>query len=194
MAVKYDFRNDDVYDGCYAPKPDFGCAPVCNPCDNPCEEKCPPKTRVQDAVCLSDEEVERCFSLYQYVGCEIKQLPAFIYCIALKVRKRGQCRVLTEECPIRADNNGNACFVWSDTFRNLDAGYYEADLYVNGKSCYTWLFRKRGCWATMETESIELEQPSCCPPNCCCVGCVPELDIETEEPLGNCEECNGNQC
>lgn len=195
MAGHYNFRPTcDEADDCFAPKPDFGCVDYCPPCHNPCEPKCPPKVRVSEAVCLSDEEYERCFSLHQYVGCEPVQIPAHIYCIALKVRKRGLCRVLTEECPVRADRDGNACFVWSDCFRALEAGYYEADLYINGKSCYTWLFRKRKCWAAMKTQSVDLDTPPCEAPEHCCVGCVPTPDIETEPPLGNCEECNGNQC
>lgn len=195
MAERYKFRptcDDDL--GCFAPPPDFGCVDICPPCNNPCEPKCPPKVRVQDAVCLSDEEYERCFSLHQYIGCEHVKVPAQIYCIELKVRKRGLCRVLTTECPIRADREGNVCFVWSDCFRELDAGYYEADLYLNGVSCYTWLFRKRKCWAKMNTVSVELDTAPCHAPAHCCVGCVPTPDIETEQPLGNCEECNGNQC
>lgn len=184
----------DVVDDCFPEPPDFSCVDVCNPCASPCEEVCKPKTRIQDAICLSDNEYERCFSLHQYVGCEPVQVPATLYCIELQVRKRGACRVLTRECPIRADIYGNACFVWSCEFRDLPAGYYEADLFLNGKSCFTWLFRKRGCWANMKTESVELEQPDCSAPAQCCNGCVPTPDIETTTPMGDCEECDGNQC
>lgn len=196
MAERYNFRPrcDDEELGCFAPPIDFGCEDTCPPCDNPCEQKCPPKVRVQDAVCLSDEEYERCFSLHQYVGCAPMQIPAQIYCIALKVRRRGLCRVLTEECPTRADRDGNACFVWSDKFRSLPEGYYEADLYINDKSCYTWLFRKRGCWATLTTQSVQLDHTPCDPPCGCCIGCVPTPDVETDDRLGDCGECNGNQC
>lgn len=195
-AQHYDFRGNSAYDelSCLLPPPDFSCVDTCNPCEDPCEPKCPPRVRAKDAVCLDDNEWERCFSLYQHVGCEPVRIPAFVYCIALRVRRQGLCRVLTEECPIRADAYGNACFQWSKTFRELPAGYYEADLYVNGKSCYTWLFNKRSCWAGMETKSVAHEDFPCEPPAHCCVGCVPHPDFETELPKGDCEECHGNQC
>lgn len=196
MAQRYSFRQEELcseqQNSCYAPLPDFDdCYNPCTPCENPCEPKCPPKVRAKDAICLSDEEYERCFSLHRFVGCAPTQVPAFVYCIALKVRRQGMCRVLTEECPVRADAHGNACFVWSDKFRDLPAGYYEADLYLNGKSCFTLLFRKRDCWATAKTESVRTAEQPCSPPEHCCVGCTPQPDFDDDTRLG---DCDGNQC
>lgn len=196
MAQQYRFRDDELcnpHNNCLLPPPEFDCEDVCEPC-NPCETKCPPKVRVHEAVCLADDEYERCFSLYQKRGCEPAQIPAFINYIGLRVRRRGFCRVLTEECPIRTDLRGNACFVWSDDFRALPAGYYEADLYINDKHCYTWLFRKEKCWALMKTESVEHEELPCEAPCRACVGCVPTPDIEQTPLQGDCEKCDGNQC
>lgn len=194
MAEIYNFRGDEErVPDCMLPPPDFGCVDTCQPCDNPCEDKCPPKVRAKDAVCLSDDEYQRCFSIYQRIGCEPVRVPAFIYCIELRVRRQGLCRVLTKECPIRADNQGNACFVWTDKFRDLPAGYYEADLYINGKSCFTWLFRKRRCWAKMNTESVSLQELPCEAPSTCCGGCVPQQDLTTDTRLGDCSnepECS----
>lgn len=196
MATKYNFRGscDEPVNECYAPPPDFSCVDTCNPCHNPCEPKCPPKVRAKDALCLTDDEWERCFSLYQYVGCSPVQVPAFIYCIEMRIRKQGLCRVLTKECPTRADVKGNACFIWSDDFRKLPAGYYEGDVYINGKNCFTLLFRKRGCWTNMKTESVELDDLPCEAPERCCGGCVPQPDFDNTPVVGDCEECNGSEC
>lgn len=190
MATLYNFKptcHDD--DGCFAPKPDFDCVDTCQPCNNPCEPKCPPKVRAKDAVCLSDDECERCFSLFQYVGCDITKVPAHIYAIVLKVRRQGNCRVLVEECPTRSDNKGNVCFVWSEDFRQLPAGYYEADVVVNDRECFTLLFRKRGCWTRMVTEEVKLAQLPCeAPPHC--EGCVATPDFEQTAPEAECGGCD----
>ena len=197
MATKYNFQPDCADDtpACYAPPPQFSCADDCNPCYDPCEPKCPPKVRAHEAICLAEGEWERCFSLHRMVGCEPTRVPAFVYCIELKVRRQGSCRVLTCECPIRADKLGNACFQWSDKFRELGPGYYEADLYVNGKSCFALLLRKRECWAAAKSESVEFEPLECDGPESCCVGCVPTPDFDNPPPLGDCSGgCNGNKC
>lgn len=186
MGYYYNFRGDDKRNDCFAPAPDFECVP-CDPCDNPCEPKCPPKVRAKDAICIGHEEFERCFSLHQRIGCSPVQVPAFIYRIGMKVRKQGFCKVLTEECPIRADNNGNACFIWSDTFQSLEAGYYEADVYINDKFCFTLLFRKQSCWGKLVTETVENYDLSCEPP-VGCIGCVPTADVETENLIGGCDD------
>lgn len=188
-AKPYNFRGTPpAPDDCRLPPPTFDCVP-CEPC-NPCETRCPPKVRAKDALCLSDEEWERCFSLRRWVGCERLRIPAFVTCMLLKVRKQGFCRVLTEECPVRSDAQGNVCFVWSDKFRALPAGYYEADLHINGEVCLTLLFHKKSCWTSLRTESVELDKLPCDTP-CCDVGCVPYPDIESPEPMG---DCNADKC
>lgn len=197
MAERYNFRPScaDPDPDCYAPPLPPTCYEECTPCDNPCEPKCPPKVRAHEAICLTDGEWERCFSLFQMVGCEPTRVPAFVYCIELKVRRQGSCRVLSCECPIRADAKGNACFQWSDKFRELPAGYYEADLYINNKTCFTLLFRKQSCWAVMKPETVEYDPLPCDGPERCCVGCVPAPDFDNPPPLGDClGGCDGPKC
>ena len=194
MATQYHFRGQPDTPDCFAPPPPIDCMPECQPCDNPCEPKCPPKVRAHEALCLVDNEWERCFSLFQMVGCEPTKVPAFFHCIELRIRRQGFCKVLTKECPIRTDNKGNACFVWTDKFREMPAGYYEGDLYIDDKHCFTLLFRKQCCWAKMQSESAEHEPTACQPPEGCCNGCVPTPDFETVMPNGDCEKCYGSEC
>lgn len=192
-AVKYNYNPSctDENNDCYAPPVDFACVDMCSDVCSPCEDKCPPRVRAKDAICLPDDEWERCMSLYGTVGCEPTRLPAQMYCIELQVRRQGLCRVLTCECPIRVDNLGNACFQWSDDFRALPAGYYEADLLVNNKHCFTLLFRKKKCWTRLETVSVEVDELPCEPPEQCCTGCAPSPDFEQDIPLG---DCNADRC
>jgi hypothetical protein len=183
--------------GCHLPPPVFECEPVCNPCD-PCESTCDPKTRARDSVAVLQTEVERCVSLLGR-GCNAKQLPGFLHCIAMKVRRKGLCTVITEEIPRKALHDGSICFSWSNKFRDLQPGYYEGDIYLDGKSCITWPFHIPPCGGSVTTESITEEEMPCDIMGCgeppCCVGEVPPLEVEPSvNPDVECDPCGDEQC
>lgn len=188
MAQQYNFRQNscETDNSCLLPPPEFSCTETCTPCDNPCEQKCPPKVRVHQAITLMLNEYERCFSLYSQVsGGEPIKIPAFITSVLMRVRRQGFCRVLTEECPIRSGIGGDVCFLWSDKFRKLPDGYYEADFYINDKLRFTLLFRKTEQWTVQQAEVQTDLLPCAAPPHC--VGCVPMPDVDTQQPLGDCD-------
>ena len=186
--------------GCHDEPPVFECPErSCVPCDTECGEKCPPKTRARDSEAIRENEHSRCVSL-KGRGCQPKQLPAFMHCIEMRIRKKGSCKVLTTEIPYKATYTGEACFNWSNRFKRLEDGYYEGDIYINGKSCISWAFHIHACYVTMETTDIEYLHEPCsdveCASSCgCSKQCTcskPPLEIEIGEAVpncGGCEEC-----
>lgn len=191
MSTEYNFRGRSKVEGvCGEVPPELGCYD-CDPCEPSCNPKCPPKVRAKEAICLSDDEYERCFSVHSLIGCSREKVPAMFHRIGLEVRAQGFCTVLARECPLRADINGNACFQWSQEFRELEAGYYEADIFFDGCLCGVLLFRKTSCWVGLESEEVSLSSP--CSPVCSspATGCIPLPDIEPDGRLG---DCNYNEC
>ena len=172
--------------GCEAPPYEPECAP-CNPC-NPCEPKCPPKTRAADAIIIERNEVERCFTLTDF-GCKPNPLYANQHCFMLKIRKRGSCFNQAVLDPVRATMDGAVCFAWSTLWTNLGNGYYEADLFTDGRNCNTLLFYVRGCDVFISSSTPVIDDG--CHPVCepCC-GTVPQIDDEPAPPV-TCEtECD----
>ena len=171
----------------------------CAPCQTECGTSCPPKTKARNSEAIQKDEHSRCVSL-KGRGCSPKQLPAFMHCIEMRIRKKGSCSVITTEIPYKATYTGAACFNWSKRFKALPDGYYEGDLYINGKSCYSWAFHIHACYIKMETESVEYLQDDCsgleCAGSCGCVNdcrcSKPPLEIENGEvtaDCGGCEQC-----
>ena len=187
---------------CLEQPPEFECPD--RTCDSTCapECACPPKTKAKYSEAIGENERSRCVSL-RGRGCSPVKLPMFMHCIEMKVRRKGSCSVLTTEVPYKAKYDGSACFNWSNRFKRLEDGYYEGDVYINGKSCYTWPFHIRGCYVQMVTESTEHLQPSCsdvqCTTECGCAPAgaplcceKPTLDIEPvlTSDNQNCSECD----
>ena len=174
---------------CSLEPPEFECADTCTPCEDECEDTCAVKTRARDSVALQEAEGNRCFSLHGR-GCNPKQLPAFMHCIAMKVRRKGSCKVLTTEVPYKAKYDGSVCFNWTKRFKSLPDGYYEGDVYINGKTCYTWPFHIQGCYMSMQTEDIGTceDHKTPCDIPCGCATPPLEPEIDTTEADG-CEEC-----
>lgn len=185
--------------GCdFSEPPEFECRDMeCIPCDDNACGTCPPKTRAKDSEAIGLNECSRCVSL-RGRGCSPRQLPAFMHCIELQVRRKGTCKVITKEVPYKATYEGAACFNWSKRFKALADGYYEADVYINGKSCYTWAFHIEGCYVQMDTVSTE-EDTRCTTCNSadpcgCYANCKTPLeevieDVTVDGDCGGCKSC-----
>ena len=165
---------------CLLPPPEFSCHQHCD-CEPSCEPQlCKPKTHARQSVIVPRDEVSRCIVL-RNTGCKPKDLPAHMYCIEMKVRKKGACAVLSVERPYKATYTGAACFNWTKHFTRLPAGYYEADVFIDGKCCYTWAFHKEHCSVVADTVSnTEYSERHNC-------GCETPLEIEASyEPETTC--------
>lgn len=176
---------------CLLPPPDFTNLVFCDPCD-PCSDKVPPRTLAKDSICISPSERERCFrmSARQCDG-SLTQYPAFLDCIQMRVRRKQLSRVVSVEEPIRATASGDMCYTWSCHFLALGPGYYEGDVYFNGKYSHTiGLHKNAASIVSHAAESVEA-QPSCEEPQCgpCC-GTVPQVEEEAPTPQTyDCEDC-----
>lgn len=92
--------------------------------------------------------------------------------------------------PVRALPNGDVCFAWSDLWANLGTGYYEADLFTDGRNCNTLLFYVRDCAISVSSSSPVIDDgcATACEP---CCGTVPQIDDEIAPSNESCEdECN----
>lgn len=159
----------------------------CEPC-SPCEPKCPTKTRAADAIIVQPNEVERCFSLHTF-GCKGSTVYANQHCFMLRLRKRGSCTVITSVEPVRALPNGDVCFSWCNLWLDLGSGYYEADLYVDGKNCNTLLFRVRDCDMVVSNTSPVINEACPITPTPCC-GTNPQIDDEPPVVVTCAESCD----
>ena len=114
----------------------------------------------------------------------------------------GSCKVITREIPYKATYTGAACFNWSKRFKVLPNGYYEGDIYINGKSCVSWPFHIQDCYYEVGTESVTDLQDDChaveCTTACgrchqtACQCSKPPLEVEIETvraDCGGCEQC-----
>ena len=149
---------------CAVPPPVYECAPrsFCEP-EVLC---CPAKTKAKDALRVYNDEVERCFSLNGN-GCGRTPIPMTSVCIELRVRLRGACRDLVVQTPRSLNVAGDVCFRWTQEFLQLPEGYYEGDIYVNGKTCHTVGFYLPPCAGRPTSTSVdyaacEVQDPSCC--------------------------------
>lgn len=142
-----------------------------------CGERCPPKTRARDAIHIDRKQVEACF-LFSASECGGKPLPLVRTWVSLEIRKKGFCKVLTCLPPTRMREDGALCFTWTDEFRKLPQGYYEGDLYIDGRLRMTLLFyippEKVSLLSVDMTEDDncsgcgKCEKPSCdCKRRCC---------------------------
>ena len=187
----------DQHKSCGIPTPDCfdSCPPVqCEP--EPC---CRVKTRARDAITIKSTETERCFSLSSDI-CGVDELAAHEHKIRLDILKKGHCKVLFSITPTKATLDGNVCFTWPRKFYALDAGYYEADLFIDCNTCSTILLYKPTCAQKIETESVSYSTDTCkaepcgagtCAIGCDCCGDTPQVDVEYDKPLTNqCEDCN----
>lgn len=178
----------NAHPGCEAPKYEPECCPVevCNPCG----ETCPPKTRASEAIILEANEVERCFPLTSF-GCPANPIYANQHCFSMEIRKRGSCTLLTTLLPVRALPTGEVCFAWGGVWDEVSAGYYEADLYIDGKNCNTLLFKLREC-SIMVHSSTPIIDITCPIPDPECCGSTPQIDDTPPVPAecdSTCDEC-----
>ena len=164
-------KTKPIEDACLLPPPDFSCNQRCD-CEPSCEPQlCKPKTHARQSVIMPSGEVGRCIVL-RNMGCKPKDLPAHMHCIEMKVRKKGTCAIVTVERPYKATYTGAACFNWTNQFIRLPVGYYEADVFIDGRCCYTWAFHKEHSTVALDTVSSNIyeERHSC--------GCETPLEIE----------------
>nr|DAU63241.1 MAG TPA: hypothetical protein [Caudoviricetes sp.] len=176
--MKYtELTNKRADDACRLEAPDFGCCPRCPP---PCRPKCCPRTHVWDAVDVFGDEAAHKFALLALTGGTLQVLPAHWHCIELVITERGWCDVLAIVQPVRTDAEGQVWFDWPEDFLRLPAGYYEADVKIDGKVCHTMLMHKIGCVSkVVEKERQFVKRPwqdECIPD--CCEGNRPSPDID----------------
>lgn len=181
----YGGGHQKAHRGCEAPPYEPECCP-CEPC-SPCEPACPPKTRASDAIIIESHEVERCFSLKSF-GCSPKTIYANQHCFMLRIRKRGSCTVITTVEPVRALPEGDVCFSWCNLWDDLGEGYYEADLFTDGKNCNTLLFKVRHCDIMVHSTTPIINEACPIDPAPCC-GTNPQLDDEPPVETGCADEC-----
>lgn len=182
----YSYKRLAQPQGCELPPPEILTSLA--PCD-PCEPKCPPKTRARDAETIYQEEVERCFIIRGW-QCGAEQIPAHFHCVAMKIRRKGHCRELIKLAPYRATPDGAACFAWPMEFLNLESGYYEGDLYIDGKTCATVLLYLPPCRYVITSEEAIVKSAECEIPAHCSVGEVPMPHIEIDPPAdADCGDC-----
>lgn len=191
----------DAPAGCHHQPPEFECVERVSHCEPEECGSCPPKTKARHSEAIGYMEGQRCVSL-RGRGCAPKQLPMFMHCIEMRVRLKGSCKVITREIPYKATYTGAACFNWSKRFKALPNGYYEGDIYINGKSCVSWPFHIQDCYYEVGTESVTDLQDDCHAVECAtacgrchqtaCQCSKPPLEVEIETvraDCGGCEQC-----
>lgn len=182
----FKFGKENLPQGCELPAPKiFTTQPNCDPC----APRCRPKTRARDAFTIYDDERERCFVLSGW-GCERPKIPLHFHCVLMVIRAKGYCEELMEITPYRATADGAACFAWPPEFLNLPSGYYEGDIYMDGKTCATVLLYLPPCRHIVTADEFYTITEPCEPCEPCEVGEVPQPDvvIDPVEPL-DCGEC-----
>lgn len=156
----------------------------CCPPVSRCEERCPPRTRARDAIMVDRLQVEACFLLSNF-KCDEKPLPLVRNWVRMDVRRKGYCKVLTCVPPSKIRSpDGALCFKWNDEFRNLDSGYYEGDIYIDGCLCTTLLFYFPPCQVRVLSVSTE-DNDGCSEP---CGGCGKDHSLcDCREGLSCCD-------
>lgn len=162
---------------CRLDAPEWKC---CQPCPPPCRQKCCPKTRVWDAIDVFRDEYAQKFEIQRLVEGGKAMVAAHRHCIELTIRERGFCDVLVIIEPVRSDIEGNVWFEWPNEFSEAKAGYYEADLKIDGELCTTLCLRKVGCWTNAKLISREFNRvcPDTCVEDDCCEGTRPSPDLD----------------
>lgn len=193
-TIAYGGCREEIKDNCLLPPPDLcGCEPVC-------EEEChcgphQVKTHARDAIVMKRNEVERWFSLTEW-GCRGHPIPAVINCIELVLRRKGSCKDLCSLTPIRATADANVQFRWPKWFISEKHGYYEGDIYINGREQHTVLLKLPKNQAQVDDTGFEISPFVC--GDCCSTGypdCVAVPDGQPAPSLSGscttpeCESC-----
>jgi hypothetical protein len=128
--------------GCYDqfPAQQSHCEPVCQPCV-PC---CPAKVEKRNYVNVKPDIGRTWFTVGADL-CSGDVVDGATSCIELRVRARGECYVQLVLNPTAARLDGSFCVDWPLSFWRLGDGWYEADVYVNGRTCLTVGLHVRQC-------------------------------------------------
>lgn len=170
------------------PKPQFCCPP-------PQCGQCPPKTRINEAVTIRPEWAETTLRFGDW-GCTEFNVEAFHTCIELRIRKRGWCPVVYVAKPYKALLDGSAVFAWcDDLWLALGEGSFEADVFINGRSCLTIGLHVPVCRHRLlsvgHTERMHHDVAGLYPVNPCGgdVPCLPPM-IDPDGPPIEPEKCD----
>lgn len=170
------------------------------PCD--CieqHEDCTPVTRAEDAIVIRRTEVERAIKLT--VDCGQELIPCEK--IKLSFRRRGECKVVCEITPWRADCDNFIYFDWDDanpSLSCLEPGQYEADVYFGCEVVHTLLFVIDQMWVGVQHDRPRHGQvcgTQCAPKprqhfhnvGCGEVPLVPPTTESLQEATTSCETC-----
>jgi hypothetical protein len=166
------------------------CAPITNsPCgctaQQSCNEPtcCPIKTRIKDCHVFRGLELERSF-FFNTGECNPETAYYRTDCVTLNVRRRGCCKVLVQEQAYKQSINGAVWFRWSEAFKALSTGYYEADVYHANKSCSSICIYLAPCADRVETDEIIMLQ-DCGATTCLEVDQTPQ-DLPTSTGCTTC--------
>lgn len=195
MTLRFNFSGVPHEAGCHSAPPDLrSCGASCAP--EPCCNDCPPMVALRDYRVIKPTTAESCFTLAPGI-CTDEVIHAARNCIEMRIRRRGDCKVLLTLKALRATLEGAACFVWPLEWWRLSDGDYEADVYVNGCTCLTIGLRQVGCNVAISAYS-ETHSTGCGTPRQdgvrhgvpqpCCV--APLDDTPQALPAStHCEDC-----
>ena len=188
MSFK-ELRREKRADDCLLDPPEWACCKPC--CPDPCRPKCCPKTRVWDCIDIYQDEMAHKFELQKMINGAAQAIAAYKHCIELTIRERGYCDPVVIIEPTRAELDGTVWFDWPHKFTSAPAGYYEADLKINGEECLTICLHKLGCWAGAHSRDrlfVEDCQDDChtCTDDRCCEGTRPSPDFD-DRFNGDCD-------
>jgi hypothetical protein len=170
------------------PAPPYVCPPPL-PCI-PSPKCCPPIVSVRNYIIVPSDEYERCLVISSTkckTSAKLKN-----HCIELRLRKRGCCTVVAVERPYRLTPVGAVCFKWSIALKSLPPGYYEIDIFMDGKPCGLMGMHIPSCNTVLVTMEV-LTETECNTASSCCPLEVNQEPVILPDILADCVDCTPPQ-